>query len=483
MASDDPKAGGVSSRPARTPPTLDLKAEEVVTAPAPGAPSADAAPAPEGATAAAGDTPAAGAEATAANSGTEEPVSAEQAAEATIEAGAGKPAEPAAPSRSGSGAGAIFAALLAGAVAGGGVAGGLWYASGTFAPAPAAAPKPVVDLSPLQNRIAALEARPVADPKAVAAVSERLERSEAALKALEATVAGLKAAPAAAAAPQAPAVPPALVKTVDDLKAEAEATRTALAAATREIDQVRAAQASFQSAVATASSGAQQALTQAQQAASQVQQATTQAQAVASRLDAVGPRLDALKKQIEDATAAATQFNRAAAGLVVLSAFREAVGAGRPFATELAAAKATLGANANQLDAFAAIAPEGFAPPAKLAERLAREGAAAIGAAAPAPADAPASLMDRLMASAEGLVRVRPAAGPGSVDSESVLATAVGLVKAGQLDEALRVLKQLPEQVQGRLTVVRDIEARANAVRLAGTLFQQQLAAISGKMP
>ncbi|MFG1346910.1 hypothetical protein V5F59_18625 [Xanthobacter autotrophicus DSM 431] len=411
------------------------------------------------------------------------PVSAEQAAEAAIEEPA-KPAAAAAPARSGSGAGAVFAALLAGAVAGGGVAGGLWYAMGALTPPPAAAPKPVVDLAPLQNRIAALEARPTADAGAIAALTARLEKSEAALKALESTVAALKGAPAAAAAAQAaPAVPPSLLKSVEDLKAAAEATRTALAAATKEIETVRAAQASFQSAIATASGGAQQALTQAQQASAQVQQATTQSQAVASRLDAVGPRLDALKKQIEDASAAATQFNRAAAGLVVLSTFREAVVSGRPFATELGAAKATLGANAAQLDAFAAIAPDGFAPPAKLAERLAKEGAAAIGAAAPPPADAPVSLVDRLMASAESLVKVRPASGPGAVDAESVLATAVGLVKTGQLDEALRVLKQLPDAVQARLAVVRDIEARASALRLAGMLYQQQLAAISGKMP
>ncbi|UDQ90186.1 hypothetical protein LJE71_04040, partial [Xanthobacter autotrophicus] len=93
------------------------------------------------------------------------------------------------------------------------------------------------------------------------------------------------------------------------------------------------------------------------------------------------------------------------------------------------------------------------------------------------------SLVDRLMSSAESLVKVRPATGPGSVDSEGLIATAVTQVRAGQLDEALKTLKQLPESVQQRLAVLRDIEARAAAVRAAGTLFQQQLAAISGKVP
>ncbi|MFG1303625.1 hypothetical protein V5F34_05735 [Xanthobacter autotrophicus] len=541
MASDDPKAEGFASRPSRTPPTLDLKAEEVATAS--GAPGATAAQG-TGTQVPGKDTKPAGVdtkpvEAKPAPSMPVEPKSAdpkssEPKPSSTVSTGpklsdakpadikpsdakpsdakpseakptGSKPAEAVAsgesaagantaaraatpaPARSGNG-GAVFAGLIAGIIGGGAVAGGLWYSLPQFfpPPAPVVEPAPVVNLAPLQSRIAALETRPAFDPRSIAALSERLERSEASLKSLEATVVALKSAPAPtgtsaptqAEAP-APAVPPALLKTVDDLKASSEATRDALATARRDIEALRTVETNLHTAVAAATAGAQQAGAQAQ---AQVQ---ALAQSLTPKVEAVGPRLDALKAQIEEATAAATTFNRAAAGLVVLSTFRDAVVSGRPFAAELAAARTTLGPAAGQLDPFAAAAAAGYAAPSKLAATLAQQGAAAIAAErpAPAPVDSSASLVDRLLASAESLVKVRPVTGPGSVDLEGLIATAVGQLKAGQLDDALITLKKLPDPVQARLAVIREIEARTAAVRVAGTLYQQQLAAISRKVP
>lgn len=560
MASDDPKAEGFASRPSRTPPTLDLKAEEVVTAsPVPGSAAASDAgakslptqgtgapqpgtdPKATGADSKPGDakpgearpapsmpvepkssdtkpssTPSTGpkladakpsdvkpsdAKPADAKPADANPSGAQPAGSKPAEAAASAPGESAAPAgaakaaapvppvpaRSGNG-GAVFAGLLAGIIGGGAVAGGLWYALPQFfpPPPPVVEPAPVVNLTPLQNRIAALEARPAFDPRAIAALSERLERSEATLKSLEATVAALKSAPAPAPAvttapapAAAPAVPPALLKTVDDLKASSEATRDALATARRDIEALRTVESNLHTAVAAATAGAQQAGAQAQ---AQVQ---ALAQSLTPKVEAVGPRLDALKAQIEEATAAATAFNRAAAGLVVLSTFRDAVVSGRPFAAELGAARTTLGPAAGQLDPFAPAAATGYAAPSKLAATLAQQGAAAIAAErpAPAPVDASTSLVDRLLASAESLVKVRPVTGPGSVDLEGLIATAVGQVKAGQLDDALITLKKLPDPVQARLAVIREIEARTAAVRVAGTLYQQQLAAISRKVP
>ncbi|MBN8918714.1 MAG: hypothetical protein J0I31_24280 [Rhizobiales bacterium] len=502
-ASDDPKAENFSSRPPRTPPTLDLKAQEIARAPVTSEPAASGTPAEE---------PVAAPALAEAAVGTEAPEkSAEQVAETEVRQDGDTPADPPPPPhpapeapRKGGG-GTVFAALIAGLIGGGAAAGGLWYALPIlYPPAPVAAPK--VDLSPLQSRIAALEARPAIDPRAIDALSERLDRDEAALKAVQDALAGLKAAPAAApsAAPAAPAIPPALVKSVDDLKTAAEQGREALAALRRDVDALKGSDSALRTAVAAATTGTREAgakvealapqvqalIGATQSLAPQVQALATQTQALGPQVqglekqaEAIGPRFDALKMQIEEASAAATKFNRTASSLVVVAAFRDAVVSGRPFAAELAAASATLGANAGQLDAFAAAAEKGFAPSAALAARLAQEGAAALGAAAPAPSDARASLVDRLMSSAESLVKVRPATGPGSVDSEGLIATAVTQVRAGQLDEALKTLKQLPESVQQRLAVLRDIEARAAAVRAAGSLFQQQLAAISGKVP
>lgn len=507
-ASDDPKAENFSSRPPRTPPTLDLKAQEIARAPVASEPAATGTPADEPVAAPASADASAGSEAPEKSAEQVAETEVRQEAEAAAEAAAEAPSAPRPapePPRKGGG-GTVFAALVAGLIGGGAAAGGLWYALPIlYPPAPVAAPK--VDFSPLQSRIAALEARPTVDPKAIAALSERLDRDEAALKAVQETLAGLKAAPAAsapAAAPSAPAIPPALVKSVDDLKTAADQSREALAAVRRDLDALKTEDGALRTAVTAATAGAREAgakvealapqvqalIGATQSLGPQVQALATQTQALGPQVqglekqaEAIGPRFDALKKQIEAASAAATQFNRTASSLVVVAAFRDAVVSGRPFAAELAAARATLGPNAGQLDAFSAAAEKGFAPSPALAARLAQEGAAALGAAAPAPANANASLVDRLMASAESLVKVRPATGPGSVDSEGLIGTAVTQVRAGQLEEALKTLKQLPEGVQQRLAVIRDIEARAAAVKAAGTLFQQQLAAISGKVP
>ena len=531
-ASDDPKAENFSSRTPRIPPTLDLKAQEVASAPAPAGSGAKA-PVPGQAPSSITDAPSGAAGEKSAEQVAETEVrqeadakveaiaeakaqaaaEAHAAAESANEAAAEPPAthQPPETPRKGGG-GTVFAALIAGLIGGGAAAGGLWYALPIlYPPAPVAAPQ--VDLSPLQSRIAALEARPAVDPRAIAALSERLDRDEAALKAVQDALAGLRAAPAApsSAAPAAPAIPPALVKSVDDLKTATEQAREALAGLRRDVDALKGGEGTLRTAVAAAATGAREANAKAealapkvdalapqvqaligatqslgpqlQALATQTQALGPQVQGLEKQAEAIGPRFDALKKQIDDTSAAATQFNRTASSLVVVAAFRDAVVSGRPFAAELAAARATLGANAGQLDAFAGAAEKGFAPAAALAARLAQEGAAALGASAPAPADASASLMDRLMSSAENLVKVRPATGPGSVDSEGLIGTAVTQVRAGQLDEALKTLKQLPESVQQRLAVMRDIEARAAAVKAAGTLFQQQLAAISGKVP
>lgn len=465
MASDDPKAEGLTSRPVRTPPTLDLKAEDVTQVQAHAAnPTAPKDTPPEDVTAVQ-ETP------------NEAVGDAARSTDQIAQEAVGPEAEPASslpppPAKSGG----ALAGLLAGAVAGGVVAGGLWYGLPLLfppaAPTAVAHVKPV-NLAPIQDRLSVLEARPTVDPNAIAALGARLERSEAALKALEATVAGLKVP---SAAPAAAAVPPALAATVDQLKTASEAGRAAQAATAREVETLRTAHASLETAVATASASAQQ-------AGAQGQTLNAQLQALGTRLDAVGPRLDVLKKQIEDTAAAGTAFNRAAAGLVVLSTFRDAVVSGRPFATELAAARTTLGPAAAQLDPFAGAAAQGFAPPARLAATLAQEGAAALGTNAPKPDAASASLFDRLKASAEGLVKIRPATGPGSQDEDGVLGTAVTQVRAGQLEEALRTLGRLPPDVRSRIAVIRDIEARASAVRAAAALYQQQLAAISGKVP
>ncbi len=198
----------------------------------------------------------------------------------------------------------------------------------------------------------------------------------------------------------------------------------------------------------------------------------------------LGRKIDAAQARIEAVSTQAQAMDRASAAVTVMALLRDAVLSGRPFAMELDAARAVLGPSAGSLDPFGAAATQGYASPAKLATRLAEQGAAALAAQPNAPrAD---SLVNRLISSAEGLVRVTPPEGGGANAPESAaqLQTAVAAVRAGDLDAALAALQTLPAPVKDKLQpVMAEIEGRRTAATAATTLFQQALAAISGKVP
>lgn len=497
MASDNPTAAGGSSRRSRTPPTLDLKAEEVRTdtgsEPTASAPASGESTAVEGAkdtvtppddTAAktsAPETPtseaSASGEPVAESTPTEarnpdaatadQPADAATGSDALPQPEAASEAPVAQPRRGG--AGTVIAALLLGAVAGGAAGGGVLYYAMQHAPQPV-----TVDLSPLNARIATLEARPVADPAALAAVRQSLSRADARFTALDSALASLKAAPAATAPATAAPAP-----NVDALKASLSKTETALAEVTSRVsalkssqDSLKAAQEGLQSAVASASSAAQQ--------------AQGAAQGLAPRIDGLNTRIDTVRKEAADAATAAAAINRGAAAVLVLGTLKQSVDAGRPFAPELEAARALLGPRAAPLEPFANMAQGGFPPLPKLAEQLLSAGNAAIDGLTPTPEAPPpdASLVTRFLSSAQSLVKVRPA---DSLDPESlrgVLNRAVAAVRMGDIESALATLKQLPPPVQQKLTaVVAELDARRRAGEAATSLYQQALAAISGKAP
>lgn len=512
MASDDPNsAGGFASRPRPTPPTLDLKAEEVRAVPEnapdapaslpPGEPGKGEPVSSESAVAAASgeDTgneaptaEAAGPDAPEKPFADEAPETAEVPAEGPApvdEAPAHEEPRPAAAAPAQGGAGiSVVAALLAGVVGGGIVAAGLVHFARDLGLAPppppavsAVAPPATGDLKSLFQRLAALEARPTFDPAAVTALTSRLADNDKALDALRADLAALKVAPAAA-PESAPAAPPAeLVAAVDGLKSQLKGQSEA-------IDANKTALGDVQSGMAAAQSGIET-LKRAQDGLQTAVKATSeQAAALAPRIDALTPRLDAFGAELKQAVAATKGLSQSAAAMVVLSALRDSIQAGRPFATELAAARSVLGPAASPLDAFSTQAEKGFGTPAALAQRLASEGLAAFGPAAPAPAATPVdgvqSFLSRLASSAESLVTVRPADEVPPGDPRAPLQAAVAQVRAGAFAEALASLKKLPAPVQAKLEgVTQIIAARNAAVSATVALYQQSLAAISGKMP
>ncbi|OYX69923.1 MAG: hypothetical protein B7Y95_16740 [Rhizobiales bacterium 32-66-11] len=277
------------------------------------------------------------------------------------------------------------------------------------------------DIQPLAARIGALEARGAADPRAVAALTQRVDKIEA--------IAAQEPSP--------------------------EQARAAFAQAQADITTLRQGQQNLQGAAkdaATAAAGASQQVT-------------------------------ALSARLDQSLAASSAASRDAAAIAVLAVLNDAIVAGRPFAAELDAARAVLGATAGTLDPFAAVAGVGFSPPAKLASRL--QQAAAEAGNAPAEATSTAgSVMNRLLSSAESLVKVRPAETAPTPEVQATLDQALAALRAGDFDTALARLDALPQGTKAKLTsLIAEIQQRRNAANAVGALYLQALAAISGKVP
>lgn len=218
----------------------------------------------------------------------------------------------------------------------------------------------------------------------------------------------------------------------------------------------------------------------------------SQSATLAQQAAGLSGQVSALSKKVDDLSASSVAFDRSVAAVVALGALREAVQAGRPFTAELDAARRALGpASGGALDPLAGAAAQGYPAPARLATRLqdaARaKPAAAAGAAAPAPAPASpegGGLMDRLLSSAESLVRVGATdAGPGAGDQSSLDGAAAAL-RAGDMAQALSRIDALSPETKAKVaSVVSEITARRDAAATLATLNQQALAAISGKLP
>ncbi|TCT06045.1 hypothetical protein [Aquabacter spiritensis] len=217
------------------------------------------------------------------------------------------------------------------------------------------------------------------------------------------------------------------------------------------------------------------------QAAQAIPAATAQVAALGQQVSTLAAQAAEARRRAEEVASAATSFDRAVATVVVLGALKDAVLAGRPFAAELDAARAVLGKSAGSLDPFAAGASSGYAPPAKLAERLVQA------EAAPAPAGASStgsSFLDRIVTSAENLVRVGPAENAAASGPPASLDGVVGAVRSGDLDGALKKIEALPPATRAKLKdIAAEIATRREAATTATALYQQALAAISGKVP
>ena len=187
---------------------------------------------------------------------------------------------------------------------------------------------------------------------------------------------------------------------------------------------------------------------------------TREAQAAAlSRLDALEQAIARFDERLdEQAEAPAT------AVIIAASALKAAIDRGAPFTTELDTF-ASLAPEAPQVEGLRAYAAAGVATRAQLAAESNAAANAMIAAAA--PVDPEAGVMDRLWASAMGLVQVRPI---GMVEGDGVseiVARLDAAVEAGDYERAIAEFATLPETAKAAgEAFMQRLEARYHADRL-----------------
>ncbi|TSJ60577.1 hypothetical protein FO470_17700 [Starkeya sp. 3C] len=193
-------------------------------------------------------------------------------------------------------------------------------------------------------------------------------------------------------------------------------------------------------------------------------------------LDAARSRIAALEERLDAVATAQKASGQGAAQLVALRALRDAVASGRPFAMELKASRALLGAEGAPLATLEPAAAEGFPSASALAARL--KTATAPAETAPAPATAEGGVVERLMRSAQGLVSVRrsddAAASPGLARAEAALAR-------GDFAGAKAALAALPETERAAAQpVIAVLDARQAALDAIAGIDQHVLATLGG---
>jgi hypothetical protein len=298
------------------------------------------------------------------------------------------------------------------------------------------------------ERIGALEAqlrqvasRPAGAPASapdLTPLTRRIESLDAARAALEGRLAALEQRPAPAggdAAPGNPAPPVDLAplrSEIDGLKAEmarlaarpAE-TPTAPSVSPADID------ARIASALTTAREAAER----------RIADLDAQIRAARGALAELTPKVSSL----ETARGEAGDAGRRAALVVSLGALRAAIERGQSFAAELRAA-AALGLPAEAVSALQPQAERGLPTLAALTQRFTAIAPDLLKAAAPASSDG--SLLDRLTATAQSLVRVRPVGEAAGDDVPTVVARIEARLRRGDLGGALADLDKLPERVK-----------------------------------
>lgn len=199
------------------------------------------------------------------------------------------------------------------------------------------------------------------------------------------------------------------------------------------------------------------------------------------RADAAAGSAEAAQKSSQSTTAelarAAQPDDRTSRRAVAANALRAAVERGEPFSAELAAAKAVAPDRAvlAPLEAFAA---NGVVSDATLARELTALIPALVKANAPSPSDT--TLLARLQASAERVVRVRPVGEVAGSDPASAIARIESKARQSDIDGALGELAKLPPAIRAPADGwIKTAEQRKAAIAASRQFARDALAALA----
>lgn len=330
--------------------------------------------------------------------------------------------------------------------------------------APAPAPSDESEaLAALDGRIEALESRATDAVPEFSGLAERVTELETKIKTLAETAEdGGSVADAAALTERIGEAEKRLEAKIEAALAEAELEGTAsLQALKAEIGEVRAKLG----ALAEAELGTADALDLKPEIAA---------------LDQRLAKLEAALPGLEEAVGKEGAQAKSAALAIAFANLSASVDAGRPYATELDTLKA-LSPDAKDLGVLPAHAATGIPTLPELARSFAAARDAALAAEAPAPS-ADASLLDRLLASLNGLVKIRrvDAAAPGDGPS-ATLARAEGLLAKDDLDGTIKEIETLDGTARAAFSAWLDqAKARAGAAGSLRRLEGLLLASIGG---
>ena len=312
------------------------------------------------------------------------------------------------------------------------------------APPPGPSLDDATAIATLEGRIKALEGRAAESAPELSTFAERITELETAMKTLADTAQeGGSVADAAVLTERIAEAEKRLQVKIDAALAEADLESTAAVQALKsEIGELRAKLG----ALAEAELG------------------TADGSALAPELNALEERLAKLEAALpglEDAVSKGGAEAKSAALAIAFANLTAAVDAGRPYATELDTLKA-LSSSAGDLGVLPAHAATGIPTLPELVRSFTPARDAALAAETPPPA-ADASLLDRLLASLNGLVKIRrvDAAAPGDGTS-AALARAEALLGKGNLEAAIKEVDALDGAARASFSTWLD-QAKARA--------------------